>query len=54
MKPIHVVFLLVGRVLSAAESNAQRGWFWQNPLPQGNTLSDVGICHVNQWMGCWQ
>jgi len=25
---------------------AQKGWFWQNPLPQGNTLYDVymSIC----------
>ena len=21
--------------------NAQQGWFWQNPLPKGNFLSDI-------------
>jgi photosystem II stability/assembly factor-like uncharacterized protein len=26
---------------------AQEGWFWQNPLPQGNTLFDVSIIDEN-------
>ena len=27
-------------------SYAQEGWFWQNPLPQGNALH--GVCVFNQ------
>lgn len=25
------------------EMNAQSGWFWQNPLPTGNSLNDVSF-----------
>jgi photosystem II stability/assembly factor-like uncharacterized protein len=28
---------------------AQEGWFWQNPLPQGNTLR--GVCFIDQNTG---
>jgi photosystem II stability/assembly factor-like uncharacterized protein len=28
---------------------AQEGWFWQNPLPQGNNLTDV--CFVDENTG---
>ena len=27
---------------------AQEGWFWQNPLPQGNHLRDVQFADQNQ------
>jgi photosystem II stability/assembly factor-like uncharacterized protein len=27
--------------------NAQEGWFWQNPLPQGNNLSEIFIISHN-------
>jgi len=26
---------------------AQNGWFWQNPLPQGNTLLDIKMIDAN-------
>ena len=28
--------------------NAQEGWFWQNPLPQGNHLTSVYFIDRNQ------
>ncbi|NIW70633.1 hypothetical protein GWN15_17380, partial [candidate division KSB1 bacterium] len=28
-------------------SVAQTGWFWQNPLPQGNDLRDVSFIDAN-------
>jgi photosystem II stability/assembly factor-like uncharacterized protein len=28
-------------------SNAQGGWFWQNPLPQGNILFNVHVLGPN-------
>ncbi|KXK48839.1 MAG: hypothetical protein UZ05_CHB002001973 [Chlorobi bacterium OLB5] len=37
-------FLLI---LSAANIFSQSGWFWQNPLPQGNDIYDVKIINNN-------
>jgi photosystem II stability/assembly factor-like uncharacterized protein len=38
-----VFFLLVTQIFFAAcfTVNEQGGWFWQNPLPQGNPLTSV-------------
>jgi hypothetical protein len=36
------VFLTIGSVLTAV-SAAQSGWYWQNPLPQGNPLRAVAV-----------
>ncbi len=41
---IVLFFLLLNLPLSA-----QEGWFWQNPLPQGNDLNEV--CFVNENIG---
>ena len=32
-------------------SFAQQGWFWQNPLPQGNVLFDLEIINKNTVLG---
>jgi len=29
-------------------SLAQSGWFWQNPLPQGNDLIDINVLNQNE------
>ena len=34
-----VLILFFGITAVRTSSFAQSGWFWQNPLPQGNTLS---------------
>jgi photosystem II stability/assembly factor-like uncharacterized protein len=39
MKKIIVTFILISFLLSTSYS--QSGWFWQNPLPQGNILECV-------------
>src|SRR5260370_919497 len=36
----------LGAIASSA-SLAQSGWFWQNPLPQGNTLRAVSFVDAN-------
>ena len=28
-------------------TSAQEGWFWQNPLPQGNTLYSIFFINPN-------
>ena len=50
MRKIKIILLLVG-LIYANFSFAQSGWFWQNPLPQGNNLNDItildnGICYA--------
>jgi photosystem II stability/assembly factor-like uncharacterized protein len=35
-------FLTIGSVLTAVCA-AQPGWYWQNPLPQGNSLQAVAV-----------
>ena len=32
--------LLTATVLLVTAASAQVGWFWQNPLPQGNVIND--------------
>ena len=36
-------FIILGfsLLITCLPINAQEGWFWQNPLPQGNDLNDV-------------
>src|SRR5262249_62283210 len=34
-------------VIPSSVSLAQSGWFWQNPLPQGNPLNAVSILDSN-------
>ncbi len=47
MKKINLVTFLIFIIISNVYS--QSGWFWQNPLPQGNTLNDN--CFVNESTG---
>ncbi len=35
------ILILLSLIISLNNSIAQSGWFWQNPLPQGNNLSAV-------------
>ncbi|OGU77134.1 MAG: hypothetical protein A2W11_11305 [Ignavibacteria bacterium RBG_16_35_7] len=45
MKKIAIIFVLLVVVFSSLsiKLSAQSGWFWQNPLPQGQTLKDVHV-----------
>ena len=45
MKFIYLIFLTI--LLIQFDTVAQEGWFWQNPLPQGNSLHDVHIFDDN-------
>ena len=47
MKPIHIVLVIVLAAFRFAMANAQSGWYWQNPLPQGNTLNGVFFTDAN-------
>lgn len=38
MKPILIVVVIDMAAFPFAMANAQSGWYWQNPLPQGYTL----------------
>jgi len=37
----NLIFILISSILFQINIPSQTGWFWQNPLPQGNTLYDV-------------
>ena len=39
MKKLYIISFLL--ILSASNIFSQSGWFWQNPLPQGNTIYDI-------------
>ena len=47
MKRLCFASLFVVTVFSAVETNAQLGWNWQNPLPQGNMLTAVCFTDAN-------
>ncbi len=52
---LRLLVLLVGVAGVRTSSFAQSGWFWQNPLPTGNTLlAGVTLVHVhaNVFPGC--
>jgi hypothetical protein len=36
-----LLFVLFATLYLQPNIYAQDGWFWQNPLPQGNTLNDL-------------
>ena len=42
-------FIILGLslLLTGVPINAHSGWFWQNPLPQGNHLRDVDFANQN-------
>ena len=42
-----LILLFTTFLLLQLNTLAQEGWFWQNPLPQGNTLNDVYIFDDN-------
>ena len=41
------LYYLIFILFSTAEIYSQDGWFWQNPLPCGNTLNDVCFIDAN-------
>ena len=45
MKWVHTTAFLF--LLIRLSVNAQEGWFWQNPLPQGNSLNDGFFINEN-------
>ena len=46
--PITLIILCCFILLSIVDVSAQEeGWFWQNPLPQGNPLNDVFVFDLN-------
>ena len=45
MKIIFALFIAV--FLFQFTSFAQEGWFWQNPLPQGNDIYDICVIDEN-------
>lgn len=45
MKKLVYTFLLLS--IADLNINAQQGWFWQNPLPQGNNLSGITFTENN-------
>ena len=38
MKKNNFLILITALLFSLNQAQSQQGWFWQNPLPQGNTL----------------
>ena len=42
-----IIVLLVASFLLSNKMMAQSGWFWQNPLPTGQTLKDVHVFDEN-------
>ena len=45
MEYLKAIYISLGLIIGIAY--AQSGWVWQNPLPQGNTLSDVDFSDAN-------
>lgn len=45
MKKLSILFALF--LLLQFNSLAQEGWFWQNPLPQGNNIRDIHVIDEN-------
>ncbi|MCZ7556079.1 MAG: YCF48-related protein [Bacteroidia bacterium] len=43
-----VTFLFI----ASSSANAQHGWTWQNPRPQGNALYDVTHLTGSEWLAC--
>ena len=48
MKKLVYTFLLLS--IAALNIYAQQGWFWQNPLPQGNGLGRAFISGNNGYI----
>jgi hypothetical protein len=46
-----LAMFLILLALCPVESCAQSGWTWQNPLPQGNNLSDIYVFDQNIAIG---
>jgi photosystem II stability/assembly factor-like uncharacterized protein len=44
----HLLKLVVFTLFLSMNVFAQDGWFWQNPLPQGNTLNDIFVFDENE------
>lgn len=42
-----IIYIILIAHFSLNIVNCQTGWFWQNPLPQGNTLTGVRVFDAN-------
>jgi photosystem II stability/assembly factor-like uncharacterized protein len=47
-----VLALFCFSALNQFNANAQHGWTWQNPRPQGNALNDVTHITGSEWLAC--
>jgi photosystem II stability/assembly factor-like uncharacterized protein len=41
------IVIILGLLFVATTNFAQQGWFWQNPLPQGNSLNSIYFVDEN-------
>jgi len=46
-KQFFLLSLVIIHLIFISEIKAQGGWFWQNPLPPGNTLQGVSFSDAN-------
>lgn len=46
-KILYSLVVLIFQLSSISELTAQQNWFWQNPVPQGNTLRGVSFADAN-------
>ena len=44
----HIFSFLITFLLLTNLIYAQEGWFWENPLPTGNTLYDIHFANLNK------
>src|SRR6202171_3623448 len=42
-----VLLVVLGSMLLALPAAADSGWFWQNPLPQGNGIEGTAMVDAN-------
>jgi len=42
------VYSLIVMLMIHLPVYSQTGWFWQNPLPQGNSLTEVAVIDQNR------
>lgn len=47
MKKLIIILLLT------IPSYSQTGWFWQNPIPQANSLCNIEFVNEKNWVGSW-
>ena len=47
MERVHLLFFFLVCVFIGSLLGRQSGWYWQDPLPQGNTLLGVSFNDAN-------